>query len=194
MSPAGLVLGLALLQAAAPGVQQKPADILAARVETGFRACALQLTGHDYLAAKNEAALKVAGIALGGEPPADARSVAARLFPADAVFASIGSPEGKFWVAASATVPVCKLLVSNSAYALTARYNWSTKLRGTAGWTWDRRRSGMQGNFMRDLFVLYPDRPGAHMIVILDGPNVVLNEGVGTQMIMTVTLDPAKAP
>ena len=46
---------------------------------------------------------------------------------------------------------------------------------------------------MRDLLVLNTERPGAHMIAILDGPNIVYNEGKGIQMIMTVALDAAKA-
>jgi len=97
------------------------------------------------------------------------------------------------WIAASATVPACKVTVADTALALTARYDWTTKLRSTAGWTFDKSRSGMKGNFMRDLLALNMERPGPHMIVILDGPNIVYNEGKGIQMIMTVALDAAKA-
>ncbi|MGH6780894.1 MAG: hypothetical protein ACREB5_02155, partial [Sphingomonadaceae bacterium] len=100
----------------------------------------------------------------------------------------------EIWIATSTSVPACKVFVSNSDLALTARYNWSTKLMSTPGWSFDRSRSGMRENFMRDLFVLNTDRPGAHMVTILDGPNIVMNGGTGTQLIMTVALDTTKAP
>jgi hypothetical protein len=52
----------------------------------------------------------------------------------------------------------------------------------------------MNGNFMRDFFVLNAQRPGGHMVVILDGPNIVWQDGKGIQMIMTVSLETSKAP
>jgi hypothetical protein len=96
------------------------------------------------------------------------------------------------WIAASTTVPACKVTLGDTELALSGRVEWMGKLRSTAGWQYDRARS-IGGSLQRDLFVLNPDRQGGHMIVFIDGPNTVFNEGKGIQMIMTVALEQAKA-
>ncbi|GFZ83888.1 MULTISPECIES: hypothetical protein [Sphingobium] len=186
----GVVLALALLQSATPA--KTTASQLTSALETAFRACAQQLTERDHLTAKNEKLLKNVGITL-AIPPADVETMASRLFGKEGIYASVAVPEGKMWLATSASVPACKVTLADTMLSLTARYDWTTKLRSIEGWTIDKSRSGMQGNFMRDLLVLNAERPGGHMIVILDGPNIVYNEGKGIQMIMTVALDAAKA-
>lgn len=182
-----------MLQAAAPATSANPSQLLADRMEVAFRACALQLTKRDYLTRKNAAELTAAGITLNGNPPAPVSEMASRLFGITGIYASVAASEGAIWIAASATVPACKVTVADTALSLTARYNWTTKLRSTAGWSFDRARSGVNGNLMRDLLVLNAERPGSHMIVIMDGPNVVYNDGKGIQTIMTVALETAKA-
>ncbi|WP_336959228.1 hypothetical protein [Sphingobium aquiterrae] len=184
---------MALLQAASPAIAAKPGQLLADRIEVAFRACALQLTQKDYLTAKNSKALDEVGVKLDKAPPADVLGMASRLFGTQGLYASISTTEGKMWMAASATVPACKVTVADTPLSLTARSLWADKLRGTNGWTFDKTRSGMNGNLMRDLFVLNAQRPGGHMVVMLDGPNIVWQEGKGIQMIMTVALDTAKA-
>lgn len=188
----GFVIALALLQSAATVPARSTASQLTGSLETAFRACAQQLTQRDHLTAKNQRLLKDVGITLSA-PPADVETMAGRLFNKEGIYASVAVPEGQMWIATSATVPACKVTLADTALSLTARYDWTTKLRSTSGWTFDKSRSGMNGNFMRDLLVLNGIRPGPHMIVILDGPNIVYNEGKGIQMIMTVALDAAKA-
>lgn len=196
---AGLAfVGVALLQAvaiaASAGSATSPGQPLADRVEVAFRTCAQQLTQRDYLTAKNARTLAPVGVILNDQPPASVRDMASRLFGVNGIYASVSTPDGQIWIAASATVPACKVTVADTALSLTARQLWSTKLRSTAGWTFDKTRSGMNGNFMRDFFALNAQRPGGHMVVILDGPNTVWQDGKGIQTIMTVGLETSKAP
>ncbi|WP_375395809.1 hypothetical protein [uncultured Sphingomonas sp.] len=190
--PVAALIGLALSLA-----QQAPADPgrpLADRIEVAFRACALQLTQRDYLAPKHATELSGVGINLSTKPPPMVSAMAGRLFGNDGIYASVTAPAAEMWIAASPTVPACKVTVADSDLSLSARVDWSNKLRSMAGWTFDRSRSGTQGNFMRDFFVLNAARPGPHMVLLLDGPNIVAQNSQGIQLIMTVAFDVAKAP
>jgi hypothetical protein len=187
----GFAIALAL-QSAAQMPTKLASPLLTDKLEVAFKACSLQLTQRNHLTAENEKPLRNMGITL-SVPPTDIQAMASRLFGSDGIYASVAVPEGNMWIATSATVPACKVTLADTALSLTARYNWTTKLQSTAGWTIDKGRSGMNGNIMRDLFVLNAERSGRHMIVILDGPNTVYNEGKGIQMIMTVALDTTKA-
>jgi hypothetical protein len=187
------VISAALLQAGSPASTAQPGQILSDRIEIAFRACAQHLARRDYLTDKNRKELEAVGITLGGTPPADVTGMASRLFGAQGIYASVSAPEGEMWIAASAAVPACKVTVANTATALTARYLWATKLRETTAWTFDKTRSGTNGGLMRDMFILNAQRPGGHMVMMLDGPNTIWQEGKGIQMIMTVALETAKA-
>ena len=187
---------VALASLALSLAQQAPADPgrpLADRIEVAFRACALQLTQRDYLTTKNAVELSGVGIKLSTTPPPMVGAMASRLFGNDGIYASVTAPAAEMWIAASATVPACKVTVANSDLSLSARVDWSNKLRSTAGWTFDRSRSGTQGNFMRDFFTINATRPGPHMVLMLDGPNIIAHNGQGIQLIMTVAFDVTKA-
>jgi hypothetical protein len=185
-----MVLHAASAQAATPVLA--PADVLTDKLELAFRACSLQLTQHDYLTDKNRTVLDGQGITL-GPAPADVQGMAARLFGTSGIYAAVKTPAGQLWIAASATVPACKVTLGDTDLALTARMNWTGKLRSTAGWTYDPARSGGNRQFMREFLVLNASRAGGHLVTFVDGPNTIYNEGKGIQMIMTVALEPAKA-
>ena len=153
----------------------------------------MQLTERgDYLTAKNRPELDAQGISLAA-PPTEVSAMATRLFGNEGIYASVAIPSGAMWIAASATVPACKVTLADTDLALSGRYDWTTTLRSSKAWRFDPARSGQTGGIMRDFFVLNPDRPGAHMVMFVDGPNTIANDGKGIQMIMTVALEPAKA-
>jgi hypothetical protein len=190
---AALLLSSATPEPPVPATPAVTGEVLADRLDTAFRACALQITDRGaYLVSGNAEELAKKGIGL-AKPPADVLGMATRLFGESGVYASVTAPVGQIWVAGSATLPVCKVTLSDTELGLTGGYTWATRLRRSAAWQWDKARSGQSGPLMREFFVLNADRPGPHMVLIIDGPNSVYNEGKGIQMIMTVTIEPAKA-
>jgi hypothetical protein len=194
----GAVLTALLLSSAAPAssAPATPAAIgqlLADKLDVAFRACALQITSRGaHLVSANAEKLAQDGIVL-GTPPAQVREMSARLFGDSGVYASVAAPTGQIWISGSATLAACKVTVSDTELALTGRYDWTTRLRRSSAWHFDKARSGQNAQLMRDFFVLNADRPGPHMLMFIDGPGSIYNEGKGIQMIMTVTLEAPKA-
>jgi hypothetical protein len=189
------VVALMLLQAAPAQANLPPPSVdrpLADRLDVAFRTCALQLTRRDYLTAKNQKTLGEVGITLASPPP-DVQAMAARLVGNEGLYASVSAPQGQIWISASATVPACKVTLGDTELALSGRLDWTSTLRSSTIWRYDKARSGGNGQIQRDFFVLNPDRPGGHMIMFIDGPYSVVNDGKGIQMIMTVALEAAKA-
>jgi hypothetical protein len=176
-----------------PSLAGASGQMLADKLDVAFRACALQLSQRGtYLVNGNTKELGKQGIAL-ATPPAEVLGMATRLFADSGIYASVAAPSGKIWISTSATVSACKVTLADTELALTGRYNWSTRLRSSATWQYDKARSGQSGPLMREFFVLNADRPGPHMVMFIDGPNTVFNGGKGIQMIITVTIEPAKA-
>ena len=158
-----------------------------------FRACALQITERgQYLAPANKEALDAQGILL-ASPPSEVLVMGERLFGDAGIYASVAVPKGNIWIAGSATIAACKVTFGDTELALTGRYDWTTRLRRSSTWTYDRARSGQNSQIMREFFVLNGDRPGPHLVLFVDGPNTVVNDGKGIQSIMTITLEAAKA-
>jgi hypothetical protein len=183
-------------QAAPPAKVAPAADgkIVADKLEVGLRACALQLTRRNYLDAKNGPELSKQGIMLAAPPPG-ILTMATRLFGDKGIYASVATPQGRIWIATSATVPACKITLADTPLALTARYDLATRLRSSTAWRFEEARSGNQGGVVRDFFTLNPERPGAHMVAFIDGPQTITNQGQGIQLIITAAVEAAaKAP
>ena len=187
-----LLLSQPTAMQAAPASPASVGQPLADRLDVAFRACALQITEPAYLTSNNQRELAAAGIKLAAPPP-DVLTMATRLFGEAGIYASVASPNGNIWISASPTVAACKVTLGDTDLALSGRYDWTTRLRSSAAWQYDQPRSGQNAQIMRDFFVLNPDRPGPHLVMFVDGPHTVINDGKGIQMIMTVTLEAAKA-
>ena len=145
------------------------AQLLADRVEVAFRACTFQIAAQDYLTDKHSGELRTAGILLGGSPPEGVSVVAAKAFGPAPIYASVTAPSGALWIAASSAVAECKVFVADTATAFAARKLWAAKLRRTSPWGYDQDASGLRGTVLHQAFVLNPERPGAHMVVLIDG-------------------------
>ena len=189
---AALMLLLPASTQAAPAPTPSVGRLLADKLDLAFRTCAIQLTNNAYLTSKNQKQLEAQGITFGSPPP-DVQSMAGRLFGGSGIYAAVSAPHGNIWIAASATTPACKVTLADTELALSGRVDWISQLRSSTAWQYDKARSSGVGQIQRDFFVLNPDRPGAHMIMFIDGPHTVVNDGKGIQMIMTVALETAKA-
>lgn len=181
--------GLSALPASAAAEDAAP---LAKPMDVGFRTCAQQLTQPDFLTSANSAAFAAAGVTLDGAVPDQVRTLATAGI-ADPIFASIAAADAQIWIVASRTGPLCKVTLANTRDALRTRLAIEDAFRKTTAWTYDTAASGTADGMMVQAFVLNPAAAGPRMVMVLNGPNEIFNDGEGIQTIMTVAIVKAKA-
>ena len=159
---------------------------LAEAMQRGFTACALQVTERKHLTAANAATLTKAGLTLSAAPPEDVKTVAAQMFKTGTSFAQVTAPGAAVWVIGSSTVPACKVTVAGTKDVLGARAEIDRRFRGAKAWSHDPARSFTRDGVSRQAYILNKDLPGRHMMMLVDGPTALADEGKGIQAIMTI--------
>lgn len=161
-------------------------DVVAQRFELGFKLCARHIIRQSSLNPQNSAELQSLGVKLVRDIPADVAANGDHLFGPDRVFARIGTDGPLVHVATSTDAGVCRVIVSDTNDVLRGRIKFVDDLRATSSWTYDERRSGVVNGIMKDELVI----KSGLMIVIMNGPNTVVNDGKGIQAVLTVALLP----
>ncbi|WP_114521951.1 hypothetical protein [Altererythrobacter sp. ZODW24] len=177
-----IAIAAALLPQAA---SQEAAPIEISALERGFRACMMQVSQGSYLENEKAELLAQDKIIIRDDPPADVKLMASQLFKAP-TYAMIESDEGVVWITSQARLNVCKVTLSDAKNPLRTRLNFSGELFKTKAWIPDKTRSGTQGGLMREAFSLGTDPLKPTYYAMVDGPQVVLNDGAGIQAIITV--------
>jgi hypothetical protein len=183
---AALLLAAAAPQASAVAEQ---ATAIADAMETGFRACAQQIARPGYLAAPNTAVLAAVRLAIEPAAPPPVLAIANEQpeLKAAPIFVRLAGPTpAQVWIIASPDQPICKVTVADSPDILGARIALQRKFMADGAWTYERAKSGTANGLMRQVFALDAARPGAHMLLLIDGPNSVNNDGAGIQAILTI--------
>lgn len=190
---ASIFLAAACLSAVPASAAADNAPPLAKPMDVGFRTCALHLSRPGYLTDANSTEFGPAGVKLGGDVPEQVRMLAGAGFT-DPIFASVDAEGGTVWIIASAgAAQVCKVTLADTQDALRTRLAVEDAFRKTTAWQYDPAGSGTSGGMMTQAFALNPGRPGPKMVMLLNGPNTIYNNGAGIQVIMTVAIVNPKA-
>lgn len=188
---AGLMLAQAPVAASAQAIDGVRLDGM---LESAFRACALQINStlkansSTYFADPTKTAERTAQgiVPAAALPDGYDIGIARDTFGASTI-AKLASPDAALWLVGYASGPVCKVLVGETSVSQAARAEFERRFTATTSWTRDPT-SGPQGALLLQLFTLNAARPGPHLVVKLEGPTAVFNEGRGIQAIMTVAL------
>jgi hypothetical protein len=182
---------LALLQVAAgpPPASEKP-NIVAERLELGFKLCARHVVRQGILAPEHSEELASLDVRLLDDVPEDVRENTGPLFPQNRIFAKIGQDGANVYVSTAVNSTACRVIVADTDDGLRGRIQFVDALRQTSAWTYDQRRSGTSGGMMKDELLL----ANGSMIAIMNGPNTIANNGRGIQSFLTVALLPPRGP
>lgn len=179
---------------AVPVAAETPDNVQAivAALENGFRTCAIQVVSRDHVSRTRADALKAQGILVGEVPPLDVADIAKAQLPGDPVFARVAGDAGTVWLVASATAPVCKVVLSNTAAAPAARAAVATRLDANQSWTADTAKSKSADGVTRKVWTQKAGETG-QVLFQMDGPDQPDNNGEGIQAILTLALVTPKA-
>ena len=196
MLAAAIVSALAL-QAAAPAKGLDAFDLamkgrsgagvkLAETMYRGFQACGRQIETRKHLTSANAAGLKKTGMALSTKPPADVAAVAASVFKKAPIYAQVTGAAAGVWVVGSASMPMCRVIVSDTSDAVAARKELDTQFSASKSWSRDEAQSYNRNGLVRQAYVLGKGRPGPRLLTFIDGPAEVTDAGKGIQAMITV--------
>ena len=181
----GLILALAQAAAAPSPAGERP-NIVAERLELGFKLCARHIIRLGILSPDHSEELAALDVRLIEDMPEDIRANTGPLFTQDRVFAKIGQDGANVYVSTALNSTACRVIVADTADGLRGRLKFIDNLRQTTAWTYDQRRSGTSNGMMKDELVM----ANGLMIAIMNGPNHISNDGVGVQSFLTVALLP----
>lgn len=181
-----------MVQAQAPASQppfSRPvrSNIVADRLELGFKLCARHVVQQGILAPEHKAELAGLGVTLVPDVADYIKANTGPLFVSGRIFAKVGTDSPLVYVSTAANATACRVIVSDTDDALRGRVAFVDNLRRTGVWTYDQRRSGTANGMMKDELLIKSGR----MIAIMNGPNTVVNDGRGIQAFLTVALLPA---
>lgn len=180
----------------APAVPEPTADEVAALtdgIESGFRACAIQVANRGHIARERADALKAVGITLGEVPPDGVVTVASKDLPDDRVYARVDSKAGMLWLMASPTRPLCKITAADTRAVPAAAQRIAERLAKNITWKADAGRSHVTGEVQRRAWTQIVGSEGAQLLLVLDGPTQPSDGGKGIQAILSVALVNPKA-
>lgn len=186
---ASLLLAQAVIAEAPPSSKNQVAEV-SERIELGFKLCAKHILRDGILSVAYQDQLTELGVRMVESVPQDVRDNSAPLFPTDPLFAKIGESGSSVFVVTAVDSIACRIVVSNTEAALSARVDFVDRLRATSSWVYDTRRSGTANGYMKDELVI----KSGHMITIVNGPQMVRDEGRGIQVFVTVALIPKATP
>ena len=182
---AGLLLAPALAAEAPTGFKQQVTEV-SGRIELGFKLCAKHIVRDGILSVAHKDQLAELGVQMVKTVPQDVRDNSAPLFPDNPLFAKIGASGSTVFIITAVDSIACRVVISDTDAALNARIDFVDRLRATSSWTYDTRRSGTANGYMKDELVI----KSGHMITIVNGPQMVRDEGRGIQVFVTVALIP----
>lgn len=181
----GVLLALAQVAAAPLPEGEKP-NIVADRLELGFKLCARHVVRAGILAPEHSEELASLDVQLLDNVPDDIRANTGPLFTQDRIFAKIGQDGANVYVSTAEHSSACRVIVADTNDGLRGRVKFIDDLRRTSAWTYDQRRSGTFDGMMREELIL----SNGLMIAIMNGPNHIANDGRGIQSFLTVALLP----
>ncbi len=159
---------------------------LGAAMEKAFRACAVQVSRGGYFTAANTTELASVGVTIGDTPPGEYLGMFADATYGSPTFAKMASQDATIWLAGFEGKPLCKVVVGDTDSVLGARLDVDGRFRATTSWTVDTP-TGQAGLFTQS-FTLNANRPGAHLTLLITGPNTARNAGRGPQALMTIAV------
>lgn len=186
---AGLALAPAIAAEAPPSFKDQVAEV-SSRIELGFKLCARHILRDGILSLAYSNQLAELGVRMIETVPQDVRDNSAPLFPANPLFAKIGDSGSAVFIVTAVDSTACRVVVSNTNAALNARIDFVDRLRATSSWVYDPRRSGTANGYMKDELVI----KSGYMITIVNGPQIIRDEGRGIQVFVTVALIPKATP
>ena len=166
---------------------------LAETMYRGFQACGKQIATRKHLTSANAAELKKAGLALSTKPPAEVSAVAATVFKQSPIYAQVSGAAAGVWVVGSAKVPVCRVIVADTAHVLSARKELETQFAASKSWAADASQSYTREGVVRQAYVLGKGKPGQRLMAFIDGPGETADGGKGIQAIITVGVSKAQS-
>lgn len=184
---AGAIVPAAAQEAAAP-VEPASRSIYQS-LELGFKLCSNHILRRGHLSSEHTAMLDGMGVTLVATVPEHISLNTGPLFASDRIFAEIATAEAQVYISTARDTIACRLIVADTANALKARIEFVDALRTTSSWTYDTRRSGMQGGMMREELTA----AGGRLVAIMNGPNTVIDDGAGIQAFLTVAIIPPTA-
>lgn len=158
-------------------------------IELGFKLCSKQIIGQGHLAPEHAAMLKDMGVSLVRNVPANVTQNTGPLFLKDPIYAQIDADGAGVFIVTSKGHIACRVVVTDTADALKPRIQFVDALRRTSTWTYDQRRSGTFAGQMREELTAADGR----LVAIMNGPNVIANDGKGVQAFLTVAAIPPTA-
>ena len=186
---AGFLLAPALAAEAPTNFKDQVAEV-SGRIELGFKLCAKHVLRDGILSVAHKNQLAELGVQMVETVPQDVRDNSAPLFPDNPLFAKIGTDGSTVFIITAMDSTACRVVVSDTQAALNARVDFVDRLRATSSWIYDTRRSGKANGYMKDELVI----KSGHMITIVNGPQMVRDEGRGIQVFVTVGLIPKATP
>ncbi|MFY8075117.1 MAG: hypothetical protein ACOVNK_05480 [Sphingorhabdus lacus] len=186
---AGFVLAQALATEAPTNFKDQVAEV-SGRIELGFKLCAKHVLRDGILSVAHKNQLAELDVQMVETVPQDVRDNSAPLFPDNPLFAKIGTDGSTVFIVTAMDSTACRVVVSDTQAALNARVDFVDRLRATSSWMYDTRRSGTANGYMKDELVI----KSGHMITIVNGPQMVRDEGRGIQVFVTVGLIPKAIP
>lgn len=158
-------------------------------LELGFKLCSNHILRRGHLASEHAQMLDGMGVTLVDTVPENISLNTGPLFAQDRIFAEVASAEGQVYISTARDTIACRVIVADTANALQPRIEFVDALRNTPSWTYDTRRSGMQGGMMREELTA----AGGRLVAIMNGPNTVIDDGKGIQAFLTVAVIPPTA-
>lgn len=186
---ASLLLAPALATEAPSNFKDQVAEV-SSRIELGFKLCAKHILRDGILSVAHKNQLAELDVQMVETVPQDVRDNSAPLFPDNPLFAKIGTDGSTVFIVTAMDSTACRVVVSDTQAALNARIDFVDRLRATSSWIYDTRRSGTANGYMKDELVI----KSGHMITIVNGPQMVRDEGRGIQVFVTVALIPKSTP
>ena len=186
---AGFLLAPALATEAPTNFKAQVAEV-SGRIELGFKLCAKHVLRDGILSVAHKNQLAELGVQMVETVPQDVRDNSAPLLPDNPLFAKIGTDGSTVFIITAMDSTACRVVVSDTQAALNARVDFVDRLRATSSWIYDTRRSGKANGYMKDELVI----KSGHMITIVNGPQMVRDEGRGIQVFVTVGLIPKATP
>ena len=187
------VLGVVLCGAIAPAMAQEasaPVDPASRSIyqslELGFKLCSNHILRRGHLSSDHTQMLDGMGVTLVDTVPENIALNTGPLFAQDPIFAKVSSAEGQVYISTARETIACRVIVADTADALQPRIEFVDALRKTSSWTYDTRRSGMQGGMMREELTA----AGGRLVAIMNGPNTVIDDSKGIQAFLTVAVIP----
>ena len=183
----GLLIALAQVAALPPASGEQP-NIVADRLELGFKLCTRHVVRQGILSSEHLEQLNALGVRLVDSVDDEIKENTGPLFSSNRIFAKIGEGHANVYVSTAQNSPVCRVIVADTQDGLRGRIKFVDDLRRTSSWEYDTRRSGTVDGIMKDELKL---RNGL-MVAIMNGPNHIANDGAGIQSFLTVALLPQK--